>query len=373
MNQVTKYTKDDSRKTYNVILLGFGSVGRHFIKLLLKNNGKLPSLNIVGISDSSGGICNLSGGMPLEDVLKWKEGGKRLNKYCVDSKSIKHFSNSEELCLKVPCDILLDATPVNLKTGGESLNCIRRALSKGTHIVLANKAPLVLGYQELMNIAALEPFSHIFFSATVCGGLPVVNVGRRDLGCAKIRTIRGIFNSTSNFILSQMEKGKNRDESLQIAIDRGIAETDPSLDIEGIDTANKLTIIANSVLGYNASLADVSVKGIADLKILEVEEAKKMGEVIRLIATATLVESNNDDALLSSGLSSIDIYNLSVSPQRVKMNSFLANCRDSDMCVIFESSEFETISMKTNETGVYPTAAAMIRDCSHIIKSLLKK
>ena len=57
----------------------------------------------------------------------------------------------------------------------------------------------------------------------------------------------------------------------------------------------------------------------------------------------------------------------------VKMNSFLANCRDSDMCVIFESSEFETISMKTNETGVYPTAAAMIRDCSHIIKSLLKK
>ena len=106
MNQVTKYTKDDSRKTYNVILLGFGRVGKHFIKLLLKNNGKLPSLNIVGISDSSGGICNLSGGMPLEDVLKWKEGGKRLNEYCVDSKSIKHFSNSEELCLKVPCDIL---------------------------------------------------------------------------------------------------------------------------------------------------------------------------------------------------------------------------------------------------------------------------
>ena len=160
-----------------------------------------------------------------------------------------------------------------------------------------------------------------------------------------------------------MENGNNRKEALQIAIKRGIAEADPSLDVEGIDTANKLTIISNAILGYDALLADVSVKGISDVSILEVEEAKRNGEVIRLVASATLIENN-----ASKSSSGFDIYDLNVAPKRVKMNSFFGNCRNSDMCVIFESEEFETISMKTNETGVYPTSAAMMRDCSHIIK-----
>jgi len=354
----------DDFKVFSVLLLGFGSVGKHFVKLLLNKNGKLPPIQIIGVSDSSGGIC-CRNGLPIENVLKWKEQGNKLKDYCVNAESIEHFANSEEMCLKVPCDILLDATPVNLENGGESLTCIRRALSNGTNIVLANKAPLVLAYKDLMNLAMFEPFSQILFSATVCGGLPVINVGKRDLGCGKIRSIRGIFNSTSNFILSQMENGSNRREALQIAIKRGIAEADPSLDVEGIDTANKLTIISNAILGYDALLADVSVKGISDVSILEVEEAKRNGEVIRLVASATLIENN-----APKSTSSFDIYDLNVAPKRVKKNSFFGNCRNSDMCVIFESEEFETISMKTNETGVYPTAAAMMRDCSHIIKSI---
>ena len=164
----------------------------------------------------------------------------------------------------------------------------RKALSKGTNIVLANKAPLVLAYQDLMMLASLKPVSQVLFSATVCGGLPVVNVGRRDLCCGRIRSVRGIFNSTSNFILSQMENGNSRKEALQIAMERGIAEADPTLDVEGIDTANKLTIIANSILEYSVTLADVSVEGISNVTTLDMEEAKRDGKVIRLVASAII-------------------------------------------------------------------------------------
>ena len=354
----------NSNMVYDIILLGFGSVGTHLVKLLLKDNGKLPKVRVVGISDSSGGVHHKDG-LPLESILKWKEEGNPLNSYVSMDDSVEHFSCSTTLCSNVPCDILLDATPVNLENGGESMSCIRSALSKGTNIVLANKAPLVLAYQDLMMLASLKPVSQVLFSATVCGGLPVVNVGRRDLCCGRIRSVRGIFNSTSNFILSQMENGNSRKEALQIAMERGIAEADPTLDVEGIDTANKLTIIANSILEYSVTLADVSVEGISNVTTLDMEEAKRDGKVIRLVASATLLEPQED-----IGLNPIPRYSLSVAPKRVEARSFLGSCQETDMCVVFESSEFETISMKTNEQGVYPTSAAMIRDCTHIIKAL---
>ena len=215
-----------------------------------------------------------------------------------------------------------------------------------------------------MMLARLKPASQVLFSATVCGGLPVVNVGRRDCVLWENPICPGIFNSTSNFILSQMENGNSRKEALQMAIDRGIAEADPTLDIEGIDTANKLTIIANSILDYSVTLSDVSVEGISNVTTLDMEEAKD-GKVIRLVASATLLEPQED-----IGLNTIPRYSLSVAPKRVEARSFLGSCQETDMCVVFESSEFETISMKTNEQGVYPTSAAMIRDCTHIIKVL---
>ena len=98
-------------KMYDIILLGFGSVGTHLVKLLLKDNGKLPKVRVVGISDSSGGVHHKDG-LPLESILKWKEEGNALNSYESMDDMIVHFSCSTMLCSNVPCDILLDATPV---------------------------------------------------------------------------------------------------------------------------------------------------------------------------------------------------------------------------------------------------------------------
>ena len=94
----------NSNIVYDIILLGFGSVGTHLVKLLLKDNGKLPKVRVVGISDSSGGVHHKDG-LPLQSILKWKEEGNPLNSYVSMDDSVEHFSCSTTLCSNVPCDI----------------------------------------------------------------------------------------------------------------------------------------------------------------------------------------------------------------------------------------------------------------------------
>jgi homoserine dehydrogenase len=349
----------------DTLLLGFGSVNQHIVKLLLQRKKKRPPLQIIGISDSSGAI-SMEQGLPLENILAWKQSKRQLCEF--DSSDVCHHSTTAEMVQAVAKqgNILLDGTPVNLETGGVGLACCRYALANGIHVVLANKAPLVLAYQELKALAAATPACNIEFSATVCGGLPVVNVGRRDLHCAYIDNVHGIFNSTSNYILSRMSQGETSASALASARERGIAEADPTLDVEGIDSANKLVIICNAMLDYPCTLSDVRVQGIMGVTSEDIEIAAQSGEVYRLVATAAARHVSTDcDG--SGG------YDLSVEPRRVPMHSFLGSCIETDMCVIMRSDEFETISLKTDEKGVMPTASAMLRDCFTIIHATISK
>lgn len=343
------------------------------MKLLLMPDRIRPPVRVVGVSDSSGGI-SAPAGLPLLQVLQWKLDGNRMCDFKGAVDVVNHASTIDMVKNAAKRgDILFDGTPVNLQTGGVGLESCRYAATNGIHIVLANKAPLVLAYDELMATAAQEPSCCIEFSATVCGGLPVVNVGRRDLLCGQMDCVKGIFNSTSNFILTSMAKGQEPAEALRIAQAAGIAETDPSLDLEGYDTANKLVIISNSVLRIPARLADIDITGISGISHRDINEAACVGEVYRLIGTAQRYDSISE-ASCATAVPCPDpqrgCYVLSVKPARVKANSFLGGCVDSDMCVVFRSEEFETISMKTDETGVYPTSCAMLRDCFAISRSV---
>jgi homoserine dehydrogenase len=205
----------------------------------------------------------------------------------------------------------------------------------------------VLAWAELSALAE-EQKTSLEFSATVCGGLPVVNVGRRDLTCARIELLEGVFNSTTNYILDRMSHGEDRATALQAAQEAGIAEADPTLDLEGIDTANKLVILCNSVLEYPTQLSDVTITGISGVTADDVAGASLFDLVYRLVARARRHEDGS--------------YSLSVNPEAVKKTSFIGSCVGSDMCCMFQSDEFERIMMKSDEKGVFPTACAMLRD-----------
>ena len=159
-------------------------------------------------------------------------------------------------------DLLLEASPANMADGQPGLGCIEAALGRGMHVVTANKAPLVLAFPRLLALAH-ERGVQLRFDATVAGGLPAVNLGQRDLAFADVHRLEGVLNLTTNYILTRMaDDGLSYDEALADAQAAGHAETDPTLDVEGWDAANKLVILAHSVLGQPATLADVAVEGI---------------------------------------------------------------------------------------------------------------
>ena len=251
----------------------------------------------------------------------------------------------------LPYDLLLEASPVNLQTGEPGLSAVRAALRRGIPAVLANKAPLVLAFHELQELARANS-TVLGYSATVCGALPVINIGRRDLVAADVMRVRGIFNSTTNFILEEMATGRSFAGALAEAQRRGIAEPDPSLDVEGWDTANKLVIIANTFLGVRITLADVRVQGIVGVTTAQLQDALAQGNTIKLLASANQAD---------------DRYDFAVEPTVVSRQEFLGQCNGWEMGVEIQSDLYGRMYHKIWEREPLPTAAAMLRDAVNIM------
>jgi homoserine dehydrogenase len=252
-------------------------------------------------------------------------------------------------------DMLLEASAVNLKTGQPGLDCVRAALRRGMSTVLANKGPLVHAFGELTQMAGAAG-AGFAYSATVCGALPVVNIGQRDLTGCEIRSVRGIFNSTSNSILAAMAGGGSYAEALHQAQLDGIAEADPSLDVEGWDTANKLVIIANSILCHPATLTNVTpVTGITAITPYDIRQGAARGEVVKLVATATRKKDGG--------------YDYSVQPEWLPECDFLAGVSGWEMGIVFDTDIMGLQQFKVDERGPIPTAAAMLRDVINLVTS----
>ncbi len=186
----------------------------------------------------------------------------------------------------------------------------------------------------------------------MCGALPVLNLGTRDLVAADILNVRGILNSTTNFILGEMAAGRAYADALAEAQQRGIAETDPTLDVAGWDTANKLVILANTWLGLRVTLADVAVQGIMHITGQEVRNAQAQGKVIKLVAHA---QRRPDQS-----------YMLTVQPEALPATDFLATCSSWEMGVEVHSDLYGHMFYKIWEREPLPTAAAMLRDAVNL-------
>ena len=336
-------------RTIDVILVGLGNVHRQFLHLLTTRDELLAQryrlrLRIVGAADSQGAVSDADGLAPVA-LLAHKRAGGSAGAYPGGVTG----ATALDLLAQVQAQVLLEASPVNLVDAQPSLSILLAALARGMDVVLANKGPLALHY-PLLRVAADAHSARLAFSATVCGGLPVVNVGVRDLVAAQVRRVEGIFNSTSNYILSQMAAGDSYGAALAEAQRRGIAETNPTLDVDGWDTANKLTIVANAVLGYTATVRDVQpVMGIRGTEVRGSE-----GQRVRLLGVA---ERRADGG-----------YDLSVQPVALPVTHKLAHVDGWEMGVVFESDLFESIFISIDERGPTGTAAAMLRDVVNLYR-----
>jgi len=353
-------------QTMRVALVGLGNVGRAFLELMTIKRRVLRErygleLVLTGAADSSGAAFG-AGHIDHANLLRHKRAGHGVGQY----PRLGHRGMpAAEMVRQVEADVLLEASPVNLRTGQPGLDCVRIALQRGMSVVLANKGPLVVAYRELMDMAAPTLPSPVLtgngggwlkagwgsqrlrFSATVCGALPVLNMGQRDLVACDIQRVEGILNSTTNYILSAMEAGHSFDQALREAQAEGVAEADPALDIQGWDAANKLVIIANAVLGVPATLKDVDVLGIQDITPDDLAAARARGQRVKLVAVA---HRQNDT------------YRFSVHPAALPLDHPLASVSGWEMGIVWHTDIMGVQFARVDERGPIPTAAAMLRD-----------
>lgn len=339
-------------RTARLVIVGLGNVGRRLLELIELKQELLHErydleLVVAGAVDTSGGAVVEQDNLDIPQVLQLKRDKRGVATY---PKLGRRGMTPQQLVSVANADILVELSLTNMKDGEPGLSTIRSALTRKMNVVTANKGPLVLEFQELMALARKHSV-RLLHSATVTGGLPTLNIGARDLGVTVIDRFEGIVNGTTNYILSRMTEGQSYEDALKHAQDIGMAEADPTLDVDGWDAANKLVIIANAVLHRPTKLSDLTVEGIRGVSPDDLRDATERRHVVKLVA---LAEKAGKD------------YRLSVAPTHLDTTHPLANVGAGMMGVIYHTDINGSIIAKIEEHDPYPTAAGVLRDIIQI-------
>lgn len=262
-----------------IILVGFGFIGRKFVKTIHRKKKRLSNIigdfKLVGVSDSDGYAYSESG-LELQRLASIG-GTSEYPKYFHKKRS------SIELIEICGADVMIEATPTDIVDGEPGLTHIKKALTNNMHVITANKGPMVLAFRELTDLAKRRGLE-LRYEATVAGAVPVFSLIKECLQGDEIHKISGIFNGTTNYILSKMYSEETSFElALKEAQERGIAERNTTYDVEGIDSACKIVILANALMKRDAKLRDVERTGISRINQDAVSLAKQSGYAIKLI------------------------------------------------------------------------------------------
>ncbi|MEW6592223.1 MAG: homoserine dehydrogenase [Candidatus Hadarchaeota archaeon] len=269
-----------------LVLIGFGNLGKGLSRTLAekelflrKKYGLSPK--IVAVVDEFGAVVSEKG-LSLQKLLAIVERGGNVTGFPGAKRGKLAFSTIEN----VDADIVFELTPTNINTGEPGLGHIKAAMKAGRHVITSNKGPLVVAFQELASLAKKQGIE-FRYSSSVGGAIPVIELARKLLAGNEVMEIQGVLNGTTNYILTRMgEEGAPFDMVLKEAQELGVAEKDPTLDIEGIDTSAKIVILANSLLGRGAKLKDVRRVGITRIGPSAMKLAKEAGQTIKLVGVA---------------------------------------------------------------------------------------
>jgi homoserine dehydrogenase len=267
-----------------LILLGFGVVGQSFVKLLVSHSTDL--YNVYGIKPKvvacadNGGIVTCDQGLNLDRLLNVKKKKKSVAQYGPRGSTSEIVDVIENL----DAEVVIELTPTNITDGEPGKNHIITAMKSGKNVITVNKGPLALEFPSLIELAEYNRIA-FKFSGTVGGGTPILEFAKRCLRGDRIISFEGILNGTTNYILSKMYEGLNFSQALRDASEKGYAEKDPILDIEGYDAVAKLVIASNFVMNLKSTINDVRRTGIRDVQASEVVNERKKGNAIKLIAS----------------------------------------------------------------------------------------
>lgn len=333
-----------------IIIVGFGVVGQSFVKILLSKSAELYSIfglnpRVVACVDSDG-MAVSPGGLDLGRLLEAKRMKKSVSAY----HDKRDYLNTTDLIENTEAEVMIELTPTNLENGEPGISHIVSAMKTKKHVITVNKGPMALAFSSLIELSNYNNV-RLAFSGTVGGGTPILEFAKKCLRGDRILSFRGILNGTTNYILSKMEEDElTFQEALADAKQKGYAEAAPRLDIEGYDAAAKLVIMANWIMSRKVSIADVTRRGILDVDLNAIRNARHDGKAIRLIAYC-----DNDE--------------LNVMPLEIQ--------RDDPICVtgtlnaVTFSSEYSgEKTIVGRGAGGLETASAILRDLIEIRDSI---
>jgi homoserine dehydrogenase len=269
----------------NFAFIGFGHVGRAFARLLIERRKWLLKefgleWKITGIATKNHGSAIDPEGMPIKKILgSWKR-----------HSSLDHFNNGPvcsspmDFIRQCGADVLFETSVLDL-SGEPAASYIREALGTGLHVVTTNKGPVATHFLQLTKLARLRGVKFLY-EGTVMDGAPVFSMARQNLPATRIKSLRGILNSTTNYILTQMEQGTSFESALEYAKNAGLAEANPQYDLEGWDSAAKLSILIQALMGARVKPKDIERTGITEETGRIARAALRRDRRLRLVARA---------------------------------------------------------------------------------------
>lgn len=335
----------------NIAIIGYGGVGRAFLQLLNDKKDELLKEDINPkvkyVISSKGGVYD-SNGIDILEFVNFSKANKDITSYPNGGSKDITFSTLLE---KKDVDVVIEMTPTNKETGEPGLTHIVKSLENGFHVVTANKGPILLAYKKLNQIAAQNDVQ-LGIGCTTGGALPSINGGIMDMAGSSIQSIEGVLNGTTNFILKEMEDTKvEYSEALKKAQELGIAETNPSLDVEGWDTATKLLILTNVLMNEEKTLDDITVEGITSIKVADIEKATEDGQKYKLVGKTV----RNYGKL-----------EMSVRLEKIDKENPLYGVDGKNKAVRYTSDTLGDLTIIGGASGVIPAAASLLRDLINI-------
>ena len=335
-------------KTLKIGILGYGNAGRAYGKLLLEKAPEIlkeynTEVKVTAIATKTKGTLICAEGIDLEEIEReLVNHGKFL-----DGQDISAINVAET----ADYDVLIELTPLEIFSGQPAIDHIKAAFCRGKHVISANKGPLAWAFRELRDMAA-QNNCLFFYETTVMDGTPIFNLTDHTLKMCKVIEIHGILNSTTNFILEELEKGVPYEDIIEEGKKRGFVEADPAMDVEGWDAAAKVTALMNVLMDAGLTPPDIERKGIEYITAEQIKGAKKRGKAIKLLCSGKLEDGK------AKGY---------VKPEEINENSLFASITGTSSAVSITTDLMGTISIVEHEPEIEQTAYGIFSDTLRII------
>jgi len=326
-------------KKYRLGFLGFGNVGRALARLLVSKSAELRD-NYDIEWEITGVATRRMGWRASDDAI-------HVAKLLAGNDDTSAESGISEWLARARPDVVFETTSLNPESGQPAIDYLKACLQHGAHTFTANKAPIVYAYDELNEIAIAKG-KRFLFESTVLDSAPVFSLFRETLPGARVRGFSGVFNSTTNVILETMEAGRSFNEGVKTAQDLGVAETDPSHDVDGWDSIMKVCAIARVILRTPLLPGDVKREGIRGLDSATLQAARAEGKPYKLLSRVTVNADGSIAAL--------------VRPEQISATDPLGGVRGTSLAIHFKLDTIPGLTVISHRPSLQSTAYGLLAD-----------